>query len=803
MNDDSEIGTELTCKHCGDVCDVVLEEHDHLFCCEGCLRVYEILEQSGLCDFYELEEQPVGKVISNQTYDYLDHEDVGHKLHTFNEGGIAKVTFFIPKIHCSSCIWLLEHLQRIEDAVLHSEVNFLKKEVYITYNSETYRLSQLAELLQRIGYAPTVTLDDYKNQTRKKSTFQRRLIYQLGVAGFCFGNTMLLSFPEYLSGSGGTGDYQALFNWLNLSFSLPVLLFSSADYFISAWKAIRAKALNIDVPITLGISAMFIRSALEIITNSGTGFMDSFTMLVFLLLIGKWYQNRTYQALSFERDYQSYFPIAVTRVLGDKRVQLPLDQVEVEQVLALKHGELIPADAVLLSEEIAIDYSFVTGESVPVRKCLGDNLFAGGRVIGGSAQVKVTKPVSQSYLTRLWNERTFKSERRSLKSLSNRVSERFLLVVGVIALATLTYYLLTNPSMAWNTFTAVLIVACPCALALSVPFSFGTAMKYLGRVGIYLKSADVIEQLAQLDVLVFDKTGTLTIGKGAVVCWVGEHELSTAEEHLVKGLVHQSGHPLSQLLDQHLNVEVCQPSSFDAYVGKGLSGVVYGKTVLVGSAAFVGANKLEQNGTAVWVKVDGTLLGYFAFSKEYRSGLEPLLRGLGKDYDLHLLSGDQPTDEAFLATPFKSRANLHFSQTPASKLAFIESLQASGKRVMMVGDGLNDAGALKQADVGVSVADDVYQFTPASDVILDSHVFNSMSNLLRFSRQVVRIVKASFILSLTYNVLGIAAAIMGYVTPLFAAVLMPVSSVTVVSFVTLFVSYRARKNQFFSTLRKN
>ena len=380
---------EDSCYHCGSEFDeVIVEEFDHKFCCEGCKTVYEILDVNGLGNYYGIEQNPgikIGSSIGNK-YAFLDNEEVKEGLLDFEDGGVSSLKFFVPKIHCSSCIWLLENMHRLQPGIVKATVNFLKKEVNVVFKNDSITLRQVVELMSSIGYEPNISLDDFKKE--ESSTENKTFFYKLGVAGFAFGNIMLLSFPEYFDTNQYLDEsFKKLFGYLNLFLATPVLLYSASDYFISAYKALRKRYFNIDFPISIGIFTLYSRSAFEILSQTGSGFMDSFTMFVFLLLVGKWYQNRTYQALSFERDYKSYFPLAVIKVFESKEEPVPVNSLKVNDIIILRNQEIIPADSELLSKEGKIDYSFVTGESTPISKSEGDKLYAGGRQLGSSIRV--------------------------------------------------------------------------------------------------------------------------------------------------------------------------------------------------------------------------------------------------------------------------------------------------------------------------------------------------------------------------------------------------------------------------------
>lgn len=782
------------------------------FCCNGCRTVYEILNQGEACEYYSINQFPgireVAAQIGNK-YAYLDLEEIRKQLLDFSDGGISKVKFFIPGIHCSSCIWLLENLHRLNRGIAHSMVNFVRKEVSITFREEDITLRQLVELLASINYVPLITLESLKDKTATHTN--RQLIYKLGVAGFCFMNIMLLSFPEYLDVMGTLEkNFRFSFAWFNLILSLPVFFYAGNDYFKSAWKGLRKKLINIDVPIALGIFVLFGRSVWEVVTQTGVGYFDSMSGLVFFLLIGKWYQGKTYQALSFERDYRSYFPVAVTVIDEDGRERtVSLKALRIGQRILVRNQELIPADAILLKGNAHIDYSFVSGESTPVRKNLRELIYAGGRQKGGVIELMVEKEVSQSYLTELWNQEVHPQDRSlRLTNLTNRISRYFTVVVIAIAMAAGITWLFINPVMAMNAFTSVLIVACPCALALTIPFAFGGAMRVFGRSGLYLRKYDVIEQLSGIDTIVFDKTGTITQSDQFEVDVSG---LSVTGEELpaIRELTRQSTHPLSvavyqwcieeeqkaKIRKQKVAYKHPETEFFSESPSDGIAGKVDGKTYRIGSEQFITGQRSSHTeiSSRVYVSVDGHPKGYFQIKNKYRQGLEPIIAQLKKHYDLHLLSGDNEAEMGHLLPLFGERERLHFRQSPVDKLNYINRLKKEGRKVLMIGDGLNDAGALVESDVGITVADDIFHFSPACDAILEARRFSLLSTLIRFSRTSMRIVTASFILSILYNLGGLFFAVGGYLTPLIAAILMPLSSVSVVAFVTVSTMVMARR----------
>ncbi len=788
----------LKCVHCGEDCgNYPVMWQDKAFCCNGCKTVYQLLNENRLYTYYEIENNPGIKIETEDfgsKYAYLDNEEIKEKIYDFSEGDFKKVTFYIPAIHCSSCIWLLENLQTLNKGITHSIVNFIKKEVSISFNEKEISLRQLVELLASIHYIPEITLEHIDRSKSQKSN--KKLILKIGVAGFAFGNTMLLSFPEYIKGSLGIDEqFELVFGVLNFLFALPVVFYSGSDYLLSAWKNLKKKIINIDLPIAIGILTIFLQSTYEIFSRSGAGYMDSLTGFIFFLLVGKWYQNRTYQALSFERDYKSYFPVAVTKLEGKKEESILLEKLQKGDRILVHNKELIPADAILKKGVANIDYSFVTGESKPVRKKAGDMLYAGGRQIGSSIELEVQAKVEQSQLTKLWNQDNTRQESKNLSSIIDKVSQYFTVSIISIAVLTAVYWWFADASLIVKAFTAVLIVACPCALALSIPFTYGNMLRLLGKKGFYLKNSNVIEQLARANTIVFDKTGTITQNNDFEIEYSGE-ELDREEIIMLKSLCRHSTHPLSVALYNYLpDYELVEVENYRELPARGLIGE-FDKTVLrIGSADLVKKTNpdLVREGSVVYVSLNNRIKGKYIIKTKYREGLQELIKKLSAQYELHLISGDNEREKERLSEWFDER-QLHFNQSPQDKLMYISKLQKEGKNVLMIGDGLNDAGALKTCDVGISIADSAYHFSPACDAILEADKFKYLLQFLNLSKSAIKIVKSSFVISFFYNVIGLSYAVAGLLSPVIAAVLMPLSSVSVVSYVTLLSSYVVKRS---------
>jgi Cu+-exporting ATPase len=775
------------------------------FCCHGCLTVFELLQENGLGDFYRLADQPGVRVRAEAgvgRFAFLDEPAVRDRMLDFSDGRTARVTFHVPSMHCVACVWLLENLFKLRPGIGRSVVDFGKQQVSVTFEPERIRLSGVATLLASMGYEPTLRLDSVVRPVARSVT--RSLYLRLGVAGFAFGNIMLLSVCVYAGMDRFSAPlFKPLFGWVALLLALPVVVYSAGDYWRGAWLGLRQRTLTLDVPIALGLVALFVQSLHEVMEGRGVGYLDSLTGLVFFLLIGRVFQDRTYQRLSFDRDYKAFFPLAVRRVEADGERVVPLSALAVGDRLRLRHGELIPADARVIEGRGVIDYSFVTGEAEPVERTVGEMLYAGGQQAGGAMDIEIIKPVSQSYLTSLWSHETFAKLRdQTLHTLLNRFSRGFTLRVILLAVgAAAWWWTQQEGERAMRAFTSVLIVACPCALALSAPFALGTAQRLLGRGRVFTRNAQVIESLARVNAVVFDKTGTLTSTSRGGVQFHGD-ALSDRERRWVRSAASRSAHPNSVRIAAWLSESEALPvEDFEEVVGCGIRARIGGQEIRLGSSAWVhgrvnGSDRCDPTagGAVVHLGLGGRLRGWFELGGGLRPGVEGALAELASSHELVLLSGDNDRQRGRFQTILGAGATLRFDQSPADKLEAIAGLQGGGRRVLMVGDGLNDAGALRQSDVGVAVVEQVGTFSPASDVIMEAGRVPALPVILRFARGTVAVVWASIGLSLLYNVVGLTFAATGRLSPIVCALLMPLSSISVVVFACGGVAWLKRRS---------
>ena len=786
------------CFHCGQNIEKERISFDEkTFCCNGCKSVYEILNINNLSNFYEFNKQSGIRPSDENTsqFDYLDTPEIFNTVTDFSEGKTSLVTFKIPVIHCSSCIWLLESLHTLNSNIHYSQVNFTRKNVQISFNHEELKLSELAKFLTNLGYKPVVNLE---TADKKEEFLDKTLLIKLAIAGFAFGNGMFFSLPEYTSQWAGTTDYwmetyKDLFRFIMFLLATPVVFYSASDYFKSAWYGLKNKIVNIDVPIVLGIIMLYGRSIYEVLTDYGAGYFDTLCGLLFFMLLGKVFQKRTYSALAYDRDYKSFYPIAVTKVdFNGKQENILLSELKIGDRIMVRNQEIIPVDGILINGEGNIDNSFITGESASIPKKPGDKIFAGGKQLGSALELEVIKTVNQSYLTQLWNKEAFKKYETGLDTLTNEISKYFTFIILGITLIAGIYWGRIDFEKMFQVVAAILIIACPCALALSAPFTFGHVMRILGRNKFYVKDTLTIEKLSKIDTLVFDKTGTITQHKKSNIKFEGT-EIQEFDLKNIKSLFKNSNHPLSKSIYEFLEVndEYFPIENFREIPGKGYEASVRGNHYKIGSAKLVGKTS-ENLETAVYISKNEEFLGKYIFKNEYRENLNSLFQKLNS-YQIHILSGDNSSEENQLKSMIPNVGGMAFNQSPEDKLNYIKNLQDQQHKVAMLGDGLNDAGALKQSNVGIAIADDTNSFTPSSDVIMSGDKLEVFDKYLLFSKDAMRIVKITFGISFMYNIIGLGFAVTGHMSPIFAAILMPISSISVVAFTSIATWARSTK----------
>jgi Cu+-exporting ATPase len=784
------------CYHCGDICsENPIEKHDKTFCCRGCEQVYELLNDNQLSAYYECDINP-GISPTEMNFDFLDNAAFRDRLITFSNTAFSKVSFHLPAIHCRSCLYLLENLQKLNPQIIKTGLNFGKKDLTVWFKEDQLSLGALASLIASLGYEPHISNVDEITQNNS----QKHLFLQLGIAGFCAGNAMLFSFPEYLGIEDSS--LQQLFGYLNLALGSLAVFYSGSDYFRNVFAHLKLRKMTIELPILLGILVGYGRSVYEIISHTGAGYIDSVSGLIFFLLIGKWFQQKSFDFLSFERNYKAYFPLVVNKIVSSKEVTAPLEEVKIGDRLLIRNQEIIPADAYMLKGKSEMDYSFVTGESELIAIEAGQSIYAGGKHRGEAIEIQISKELNQSHLTQLWEQQAFKDpnhKSENWENFANQVGFYFTIILISLAIITGIYWSMVDPNRWANAVVSILVIACPCALAVSYPFALGHGIRWLAKNHFFIKNIQAFERMAQVDTLVFDKTGTLTLQSKEEPSIHFNRELNDKEWSALYSLVYQSTHPLAKQAKKFLNRHSIIPlQQFKEVTGKGLEAYFGEILVQIGSAKFTQNHAKTPKGlisseTRLYISINREPIGFIEFPWKNRPGVEGLLHQLRHKYEIHLISGDKKEHATHLLDWFQDKDLVKFECSPLEKMEYIQKLQKQGKIVAMIGDGLNDAGALKQAQVGIAVSDDHLHFTPSSDAILKGSELPQLGSYLQYTQFGLKLIKASFLLSLVYNGFGLSYAIQGNLYPLIAAILMPINSISMLIIANVGMNWRGQK----------
>ncbi|WP_185851762.1 heavy metal translocating P-type ATPase [Blattabacterium cuenoti] len=742
------------------------------------------------------------KIVEN--FDFLDDEKIEEKIIDFKQKNITFIRFLIPSIHCSSCVFHLENLSNLHKDIFESTVDFPNKKVGITFNNVNLKLSELARYLDKMGYKPSINFESVDknmdfNSNKNKKIFDRKLVGKLAISFFCFGNIMLLSIPEYVGAYEEDLwflEHRYFFRYLMIILSLPVVFFSFIDHIRDAFLGLKKYIFNINVPISIGILVLFSWSCYEVFSDLGSGYFDSLSSFSLFLLISRMLQIHTHhKILSFEKNYKSFYPISVTKIQNnefhEKEEKILLSLLKKGDIILIKNEEIIPADSLLIKGKAILDNSFITGESYLVDKKIGDRIYAGSKQKGEAIFLKVIKNVDQSYLSLLWkkNFRDKKSFSFHINSLTNKLSQYFTPIVLIISLITGIYWSFsTNVEKVFQTIFSVLIITCPCALVLSNPLILGNIIRYFSKKGFYVKDIFTMERISTISTLVFDKTGTITDPNKEKIFFVG-NILKNYEKKMITSLLRNSNHPLSKRILKELSVNIKEYypiKDFKEVIGKGLEGRINNVSVKIGSEKYLGittTNCYKNNTkTSVSISIDDKFIGSFFFRNHYRDEIEKIFKNL-KKYKIVILSGDSnELEKKYLESILPISSKIFFHQSPEEKLNYVKKLQNKGEKVMMFGDGINDSFALNQSEVGIAVSENTSSFFPNCDAFIHSSNLDKIFLFLKVSRISIILVITNFIISLFYNGIGILVAVTGHLKPFIAAVLMPLSSLSVIIF---------------------
>lgn len=791
--------TERDCTHCGlpipDVESGASPFDAKRFCCAGCEAVYHAIHDQGLEHFYDLRNDgtPAAARPTGRSYAELD-DPTFTELYCRDLGGeLQETELYLEGLHCSACIWLIEKLPQLVDGLMETRVDFGRSRCLLRWDPTGVQLSEIARRLDSLGYAS----HPYRGGERRRAVRRedRAFLVRLGLSGACAGNVMLISFALYGGAFHGMEPrFESLFRWASLILSLPVLLVGGTVFFRGAWSGLRMRAVHMDLPISLGILAGFTASAVNTIRGAGEIYFDSVTALVFLLLAGRLLQRRQQRRAADATELlYSVTPRHARKVVAGVVNDVPVEALVSGDQVRLLPGDVVPADGAVVEGRSSIDASLLTGEANPVAVRSGAELHAGTVNVTSPIDMEVTAAGEATRIGQLMKMVEDLSSRRApIVQLADRIAGRFVAAVVLLAGATAALWSWIDPSEVLGATTALLVVTCPCALGLATPLAVSAAIGKAAALGMLIKGGHVFESLARPGIIWLDKTGTVTTGELELAEWHGPKEAKP----WVAALEAQSSHPIARALCRSLGTRDELPvTNVEEIAGRGIEGVVSGRVVRVGSPEDLDASgdrvarRLAESGaTPIAISVDGEVVAHAGLRDRLRPDSRATVARLSAaGWSVGLLSGDHPDVVSRTGRLLGIPPHLCIGGvSPEEKLEMLRRCKTSDT-VVMVGDGINDSVALAAADVGVAVEGGAEAALSAADVYLSRGGVSQVWDLTSGSRRTLKTIRRGLAFSLLYNCFAASLAIAGVMHPVIAAVLMPVSSLTVITY-----AYRSR-----------
>ncbi|MEO7086874.1 MAG: heavy metal translocating P-type ATPase [Gemmatimonadaceae bacterium] len=788
---------DTLCSHCGLVVPAgLVEDHtERQFCCSGCRAAFDILHAHGLDRFYDLPERRGEAVRStHRGYEEFDHPTFRDLYVRPISGGLAEVELYLEGVHCASCVWLVERVPLIVEGVSRAELESKRSLARVTWNPATVPLSRVARALDSLGYPPHPFRGVERETMRRKE--DRAMLARIGLAGAVAANVMLASFALYSGASGSLEpQYEKFFRWVALAVVTPSMLWPGRVFFAGAWSALRSRTLHMDVPIALGLAAGYVRGVINTVNDSGPVYFDGLAMLVFALLVGRYLQQRGQRAAADGAELLYSLTPSRARTIdanGDTR-DIPSEAIVPGMILSVHPGETFPADGSIHRGESQLDLSLLTGESRPVSASVGVQVYAGTLNVSAPLEVRVDKAGETTRVAKILKQVEESAARRApIVETANRLASWFVAVVLVLAAITFVVWHRIDPSQAVDNAIALLVVTCPCALALSTPLAVSMAIGGAAKAGIFIKGGDALERLAKPGQMFLDKTGTITEGRTAIVSWTGAEWVKP----LVLALEQDSHHPIAAGFRASWPDTHAEAVTESNHVrGGGIVGLVAGRRVTIGSPRFVKtqirpANSLsafdvDPSLTPVLVAVDGELVAAAGLGDPIRPDAAAAVDALrSRGWTVNVLSGDVPSVAlaAGRALGLPDDACVG-GASPEDKLAVVEHAHqrlGASVPVVMVGDGINDAAAIAAASVGIGVHGGAEACLSTADIYLTTPGLTPLVRLVRGAERAMGIIKRNIAFSVVYNIIGAGLAMTGHLSPIVAALLMPASSLTVV-----------------------
>lgn len=783
---------------------------EQAFCCNGCKSVCEAIYAAGLEGFYQ--RTPAGEVFGpppeppRQLAAY-DLDDV-QRDYVRDLGETREISLLVEGIHCAACVWLIENGLQGLPGIEEARVNLTGRRLRLRWHAGRQRLSAILGYLGSIGYAAVPFDPEAAEGVLVRRN--RKLLYRMAFAGFAMMNLMWISIALYAGAD--QGEYRDLFHWIGMLIATPTLLYAGWPFYRGAWYGLRSGHLTMDLPIAIGATITWSWSAWVTVSGSGAVYWDTVVNFLFVILVGRWLeaQSRRQAVIATQRLLELQPKVAT--VLRDGADQLvPIRAVAVGERVLVRPGEAIPVDGTVVAGTSEVDEAMLTGESTPVPRVVGDPVAAGTLNGAGVLEVRVTGLLRDTVLGRIVRMvEDAQASKAPIQRIADRIVPWFVAVTLGLALLTFAFWVQQDLEKALMAATAVLIITCPCAFGMATPMSIAVAAGVGARHGILVKEGAVLETLSGIDHLVFDKTGTLTAGRPAVTGLSGEGLAWSAADGpdalaiapagirdalgLAAALEARSEHPLARAVVDLAQVARLpgagrEVTDIQVTPGAGIAGLVDGQAVRIGTPAWVSVGPppawLPDNagtGTLIACALDGRVMLGLAIEDPLRADAAQAIAGLrGDGCRVTLLTGDRRATAERIAAALGGGMAVIAEVRPEDKDQIIAGLQAAGERVVMVGDGINDAPALVRADVGIAVGSGTDVSIASADIVLLTNELARVRDARRLARRTLGTIRQNIGISIGYNLIMVPLAMAGLITPLIAAIAMPISSLAVIS----------------------
>ena len=781
-----------TCFHCalpvpaGCNLTVNIEDAQRPVCCPGCKAVAELIRDTGMSRYYELRDAPdpgVGRPPEEaaewQVFDSPDMLDAFTEQH----GDAREATIYVGGMYCSACSWLIETTMGKQPGIQSAEVNPITHRLRLRIPAEETGLSGYLATLAELGYQPQPLSPE--TTTRPEVEEQRTALKRLLVASLGMMQVMMFAVGLYaMDFQGIDPEMQHFLRLVSFFVTTPVVFYAARPFFTSAWRGVVGRKPGMDLPVSIAVGSAYVASVYTTFTRGEAVWFDSVTMFVFFLTLGRFLEMRArHRSIDRSAALSSLLPNTATRIDQGSHSVVPVSQLQSGDRVLIRAGEPIPADGVLASGTTSVDEALLTGESRPLAKLVGDDLSAGSVNVDGMIEMTVTRTGSDTTLgtiSRL-SERA-RYARPAFVTLADRIASYIVVALLVVATGVATFWYFHDPERAFVITLSVLVVTCPCALALATPAAFAAAGSRLSQLRLLVTNGNAIESLSRATLGMFDKTGTLTMGAPHIAAvFVTDNAFTEKDCRLVAAaLEHASTHPLARAFA--LPDKLPAVTSGKIHVGKGVNGLINGREWRIGNADFVGGGAAIDDSTAthVFLGVEGNVVAWFELADELRPDARQTinaLRTLG--VDAALISGDNHAAVAAVGREL-AITDVHSECTPVEKLAIIEEAQQRGERVVMIGDGINDAPVLAGADTSIAPAHGALLAQTSADIIMLGDSLAPLTTAIAMSRKTMRIVRQNLTWAIIYNALALPLAAAGFVPPWAAAIGMSASSLIVV-----------------------